>query len=58
MNFRRSKHAAQEARAWRDFLEENATLLQASGVPISLYQSRELFDYLLIHRTTGSLALL
>jgi hypothetical protein len=49
MSFRRSKTAAQEARAWRDFLQANAALLQASGVPISLYESRELFDDLLMH---------
>ncbi len=49
MSFRRSKAAARESRAWRDFLQANAALLQASGIPISLYESRELFDDLLMH---------
>lgn len=49
MAFRRSKTAARDARQWGDFLEQNATLLQATGVPISIYQSRELFDDLLMH---------
>src|SRR5436305_2904351 len=49
MSFRRSKTAAQEARAYRDFVQANAALLRASGVPISLYESRELFDDLLMH---------
>ena len=49
MSFRRSKTAAVEARAWREFREANAAILQASGVPASLYESRELFDDLLMH---------
>lgn len=49
MSYRRSKAAALAARAWRGFLQANAALLQASGVPISLYESRELFDDLLMH---------
>jgi hypothetical protein len=49
MSFRRSKTAARESRAWRSFVQANAGLLQASGLPISLYQSRELFDDLLMH---------
>jgi hypothetical protein len=32
-----------------DFRQANAALLQASGVPASLYESRELFDDLLMH---------
>src|SRR5256885_1449065 len=49
MSFRRRKAAAQESRAWHDFLDSNAVLLQASGLPGALYQSRELFDDLLMH---------
>ena len=49
MSFRRSKAAAQETRAWHDFLDSNAVLFQGSGVPSSLYRSRELFDDLLMH---------
>lgn len=49
MSFRRSKTAVREARAYRDFVQANATLFQASGVPISLYESRDLFDDLLMH---------
>jgi len=49
MSFRRSKTAARESRAWQDFLQANAALFQASGVPISLYESRDLFDDLLMH---------
>ena len=49
MSFRRSKTATREARAYRDFVQANAALLQASGVPISVYDSRELFDDLLMH---------
>jgi hypothetical protein len=49
MSFRRSKSAARSAREYRDFVQANAVLLQSSGVPISLYESRELFDDLLMH---------
>jgi hypothetical protein len=49
MSFRRSKTAAWEARAYRDFVQANISLFQASGVPISLYESRDLFDDLLMH---------
>src|SRR6478672_7980184 len=49
MSFRRSKTAAREARAYRDFVQANAAMFQASGVPISLYESRELLDDLLMH---------
>jgi hypothetical protein len=49
MSFRRSKAAALESRSWRDFIQANAALFQASGVPSSLYESRELFDDLLMH---------
>jgi hypothetical protein len=49
MSFRRSKTVAQESRAWQDFLQANAALFHASGVPISVYQSRDLFDDLLMH---------
>jgi len=49
MSFRRSKTAAQESRAWQEFLQANAALFQASGVPISLHESRDLFDDLLMH---------
>lgn len=49
MSFRRSKTTARETRAWMYFLEVNASLLQASGVPISLCESREIFDDLLMH---------
>jgi hypothetical protein len=49
MSFRRSKKDALASLAWRRFLQENAELLQASGVPISIYQSRELFAYFLMH---------
>jgi hypothetical protein len=49
MSFRRSKTAAQESRSYRDFVQANAALLLASGVPISLYESRDLFDDLLMH---------
>jgi hypothetical protein len=49
MSYRRSKRAALQARAWSDFRQANAVLLQASGVPASLYESRELFDDLLMH---------
>jgi hypothetical protein len=49
MSFRRSKSAARESRAWRDFIEANAALLRASGVPFSLYESRAMFDDLLMH---------
>ncbi len=49
MSFRRSKTAARESRAYRDFVQANSALFQASGLPISLYESRELFDDLLMH---------
>jgi hypothetical protein len=49
MSFRRSKRAAHEAQRWRAFLEANADLFQRSGVPLFIYQSRELFDDLLMH---------
>lgn len=49
MSFRRSKSAAGESRAFRDFIQTNIALLQASGVPISLYESMDLFDDLLMH---------
>jgi hypothetical protein len=49
MSFRRSKAAVRDVRAWQAFLQANASLLQASGVPLSIYQSRELFDDLLMH---------
>jgi hypothetical protein len=48
MGFRRSKSVAEGSRKWRDFLEGNAAQLQASGVPCSLYASREMFDDLLL----------
>jgi hypothetical protein len=49
MSFRRTKMAAHAARSWQDFLKANAGLLQASGVPISIYESQDLFDDLLMH---------
>lgn len=49
MSFRRSKTAVRESRVYREFVQANAVLFQASGVPISLYKSRELFDDLLMH---------
>jgi hypothetical protein len=48
MSFRRSKTATQSAREYPDFVQANSALFQASGVPISLYESRELFDDLLM----------
>lgn len=49
MNFRRNKQSALDARAWRDFLQTHAALLHSSGVPASIYQSRAVFEYLLMH---------
>lgn len=49
MGFRRSKHTAIEAREWRRFLEINRDLLARTGVPYSIYESRDLFDDLLMH---------
>lgn len=49
MSFRRNKTAARRSHAWRTFLQANRTLLQESGVPISLRESRELFEDLLMH---------
>jgi hypothetical protein len=49
MSFRRSKNAVVEAKAWRKFREVNAAILQASGVPASIFEPRELFDDLLMH---------
>ena len=49
MSFRRSKTVSRESRAYRDFVQTNAALFHASGIPISLYESRELFDDLLMH---------
>jgi hypothetical protein len=49
MGFRRSKQTANEAKMWRDFLQTNEKLLQSTGVPISTYGSRKLFDYFLMH---------
>lgn len=49
MSFRRSKTATQTTREYHGFVQANSALFQASGVPISLYQSRELFDDLLMH---------
>ncbi len=49
MGFRRSKQKALEGRKWRQFLAENRDLLITTGVPCSIYESRELFDDLLMH---------
>jgi hypothetical protein len=49
MSFRRGKTTARESLAWMYFVEVNSSLLQASGVPISIYKSREMFDDLLMH---------
>jgi len=49
MSFRRKKQEAVEARRWREFVELNADLFQRSGVPQSIYTSREMFDDLLMH---------
>ena len=49
MSFRRSKQQADSVRAWREFIQSHEQLLQASGVPANIYQSREMFDDLLMH---------
>jgi hypothetical protein len=43
-----------DRKRWRDFLQANALLLHASGLPISLYESRKLFDDFLMHGYSGS----
>jgi hypothetical protein len=49
MSFRRSKEAVSEGRAWQNFRQANAELLRSSGLPLSLYESRDLFDDFLMH---------
>ena len=49
MSFRRNKHRANDERTWRGFVQRHGRLLQASGVPVSIYESREMFDDLLMH---------
>ncbi|MDG3005582.1 hypothetical protein [Paludisphaera mucosa] len=54
MGFRRSKADALQSRAWQDFLQAHAALLQGSGVPITIYESRDRFDQLLMHGCVDS----
>jgi len=49
MSFRRSKEAVEADRDWRQFTEENRGLLLLSGIPERIWQSRSLFDNLLMH---------
>ena len=49
MSFRRSKEAAEDARRWRQFLNATGDLLARAGLPAAAYDSREWFDYLLMH---------
>ena len=49
MSFRRGQGVALESRSYREFLQETASIIQASGIPFSLFESREYFDELLMH---------
>jgi hypothetical protein len=49
MSFRRSKQRALESYRWRQFVEQNSARLEASGLPLLIYQSQEMFLDFLIH---------
>jgi hypothetical protein len=49
MSFRRSKQRALESRRWKQFVEQNSARLEASGLPLLIYQSQEMFDDFLMN---------
>jgi hypothetical protein len=49
MGFRRSPHRVAAARAWRRFVERNARVIAAAGLPISIVASVATWDDFLMH---------
>jgi hypothetical protein len=49
MTFRRTKRAAHATQDWQRFLHSNHDALERTGVPLSIYESREMFEDLLMH---------